>query len=510
MKIITLILITFLTFNLNAQECGTPISTTNQVFNIPIENDAQFCVSVKFHIVRETNGTGGFDSSQIQNAINYINQFYNSHLINVSSLGFDYINNSNLNSFDDTEFSQLTSLNNVPNAINYYIVNTAPYYGRAGAIISNNLVIRSDRVFAPTSPHELGHCLNLLHTFQGTASGTSGCAENINGSNCSSCGDNVCDTPADANIEATGGYSPDLTNIMSYYITRNHFTTQQGLRMRNAIGGSPILQATLSSQCTSITGFNNICATSNAQYALSNPQNTSILWSVTPNLQIVNSSNSGITVKAINSTINGKETITANTSGMMITKVIWVGKPKITIYQPTVSTCNTILQIKSATTNATLQEQGINYLSWERDGEEVGTGYNYSFGGYYSPIMLSATNTCGTTTYNSFIPLRLPVKCGSSPISRTSNSINDNTSFYRIYPNPSKDIVNIDLRDQNNQPKKRIAITGELFDLMGQSKSKVEIIDNKATFSVRSLNKGIYILRIYINGQVESHQIIVE
>ena len=71
---------------------------------------------------------------------------YNSHLINVSSIGFDYINNSNLNSFDDAEFSQLTAINNVPNAINFYIVNSAPYYGRAGAIISNNRVIRFDRV----------------------------------------------------------------------------------------------------------------------------------------------------------------------------------------------------------------------------------------------------------------------------------------------------------------------------------------------------------------------------
>lgn len=87
MKKIILILVALLAFNANAQECGTPISLTNQVFNIPANYDAQFCVSIKFHIVRETNGTGGFDATQIPNAINYINQFYNSHLINVSSIG---------------------------------------------------------------------------------------------------------------------------------------------------------------------------------------------------------------------------------------------------------------------------------------------------------------------------------------------------------------------------------------------------------------------------------------
>ena len=120
-------------------------------------------------------------------------------MINISSIGFDYINNSNLNAFDDAKFSQLTAINNVPNAIIFYIVNSAPYYGIAGAIISNNLVIRIGRVFAPTAPHKLGHCFNLLHTFLGTASETGGCAELTNGSNCSSCGDNVCDTPADTN-----------------------------------------------------------------------------------------------------------------------------------------------------------------------------------------------------------------------------------------------------------------------------------------------------------------------
>jgi hypothetical protein len=46
--------------------------------------------------------------------------------------------------------------------------------------------------------------------------------------------------------------------------------------------------------------------------------------------------------------------------------------------------------------------------------------------------------------------------------------------------------------------------------MLGLSKSKVEIINNKATFSVRGLNKGIYVLKIYINEKVERYQIAVE
>jgi len=46
--------------------------------------------------------------------------------------------------------------------------------------------------------------------------------------------------------------------------------------------------------------------------------------------------------------------------------------------------------------------------------------------------------------------------------------------------------------------------------LLGRSKSKVELTDNKATFSVKGLHHEIYVLKIYINDQVESHQIAVE
>lgn len=86
----------------------------------------------------------------------------------------------------------------------------------------------------------------------------------------------------------------------------------------------------------------------------------------------------------------------------------------------------------------------------------------------------------------------------------------ETSTTYIIYPNPSKDMVYIDLRDQNNVPEKKAIVYGELYDLMGYLKSKVEIIDHKAVFSVSGLNKGIYVLKIYINGKEESHQIAVE
>ncbi|MFM9951041.1 MAG: hypothetical protein ACKV1O_24110, partial [Saprospiraceae bacterium] len=115
--------------------------------------------------------------------------------------------------------------------------------------------------------HEMGHCLGLFHTHE-----TVTCAELPDGSNSSTCGDLITDTPADPNLRfsvntscqwvshffppactagppgynyiPTPGYSPDLLNIMAYtnyYACKPVFTAGQGVRMRNTIANSPVL-----------------------------------------------------------------------------------------------------------------------------------------------------------------------------------------------------------------------------------------------------------------------------
>lgn len=133
--------------------------------------------------------------------------------------------------------------------------------------------------------HEMGHCLDLYHTHNEVAM----CAEYVNGSNSATCGDYVNDTPADSdigfcldaasctwtgtpfnnwgqcNLFANGTpvptdpngdpYSPDETIIMSYSSPDcvNHFTAQQGQRMRNALVSNPVLIPTLAVASAGIT-----------------------------------------------------------------------------------------------------------------------------------------------------------------------------------------------------------------------------------------------------------------
>lgn len=120
-----------------------------------------------------------------------------------------------------------------------------------------------------TATHEVGHCLNLFHTFEG------GCG----GSNCSSNGDDVCDTPPTANSTQgcsltqnlcsndAGGSSPYTTdvedqieNYMSYDDCQNMFTSGQIVRMKAAIANNTPLQNLISVSNLTATGVNSLYA----------------------------------------------------------------------------------------------------------------------------------------------------------------------------------------------------------------------------------------------------------
>ena len=191
----------------------------------------------------------------------------------------------------------------------------------------------------------------------------------------------------------------------------------------------------------------------------------------------------------------------AKCGNVTLTKTIWVGKPafnyEYSYFEPQPIKSTTC--ITSNIPNGSLEQQGITSTNFqEQDNTNIPTYYSIFCVRHEAEcIKISATNACGTTTIETECSFGL-------------KTAQPKTTFYTIYPNPSSNIVNIEIRDKNNLPEKGATISGELFDMMGQSKTKVEISNNQATFSVRNLNKGIYVLKIYINNQLESHQIAVE
>ena len=168
--------------------------------------------------------------------------------------GINYINDDKLCDYNSGDQSHLTETNNVSGLINIYFIdyieNTAKQSicGYSDNTKGNDVIVikTSCATNGSSLAHELGHFFSLLHT-HGIGDMTT---ELVDGSNCDTDGDGICDTPADPKLtsktinnfcEYTGNevdangdhYTPDTKNIMSYALKgcRTHFTPEQLARM---------------------------------------------------------------------------------------------------------------------------------------------------------------------------------------------------------------------------------------------------------------------------------------
>lgn len=512
----------------NAQQCGTPQTTnypenqrtvTNSSYNDSFE---PICFNVYYHIVRESNGSGGFNSSLLNEVTDKLNDAFNPHLLYVNNLGFDYINNSTYYNIDDTgnnntEFNALVQINNRPDAINIYIVNNAvSYAGRANGILSQALVIESSWANTQVLSHEVGHCLDLWHTFQGTAANTSGCAEAINGSNCTTCGDYVCDTPADANTGNSGGFTPDMDNIMSYYYPFNHFSDEQIVRSRNAFASSSLLQQVVGTTCLvpEINGSETICNSSGTTYNLSNGGN-SVSWNVSSNLTILSQNQNSITVKPTSTSTNGAGFVEAILTTQTLRKDIWIGKPQIATVSYTTpsgpgSNPNYIcvyLDLIGAN-NTSIVNQGITSVNWSKvySSGQCNPGFSgNSFNGnacgscdnWIVQVKITATNSCGQTTiYRNLAPPRKEPSSSSYRISSTSKNVYEIVQITELSDN------NILSNQESSQEEKNVSIL--VFNHYG-----IKVLESaKSRIDISHLENGIYIIHASINHKTLTSKII--
>lgn len=269
-------------------------------------------IPLVFHIFHD-NEVGNISMEQIESAVEMLNEDFrrtNSDTNNTRAIfkphaadskiefrlatidpdgnctnGVVRINDPNLpyNGNDDTK---LESTWDVSKYFNIWVVNDIrPYPGLQGIILGYaqfprnknqryGVIIRHDRVGRTgtansgdrTLTHEIGHCLNLYHTFQ-TNPGETPC-----GSSCNSTGDYVCDTPP-VNFSTqtcnknqnqctndTQGPSPytmdvndQIENYMSYNDCQNMFTYGQKYRMDDALDDYSFL--------TNLVSENNLLAT---------------------------------------------------------------------------------------------------------------------------------------------------------------------------------------------------------------------------------------------------------
>ena len=189
--------------------------------------------------------------SEIISLVDDVNVFYQNH-----GISFMWDCNANIISSDVTKIDSKNALD----------INVYADFGDSGTefIPDTKIKMSKEDLNQISLSHELGHCLGLLHTHTSTSpdnftgsSGASTCAEDPlqTLSNCETCGDCLCDTPADPNLDVGTNpsyldgcnyvgnatyngnpYNPLTNNLMSYAgDCRNQFIPAQSLRMRNFI-----------------------------------------------------------------------------------------------------------------------------------------------------------------------------------------------------------------------------------------------------------------------------------
>ena len=267
---IVIMILCFLSFHSHAQECGTHLTKESREFmeqmrktrssartsgDQLLSSSALVKVPIKFHALKNSAGEGGMTESAKDALMDQINNYFVNSNIEFEHVGeVNEIIDDNNYDFSSSDEGAVAVSNDVQRTVNIYFFNS---------VSSNGIPLcgytrfppSSDRVFVAygciaggTTEHELGHYFTLFHTHGTTNTGTTD--ELVNGSNCETAGDRLCDTPADPNLsglvnascaytgtakDANGDeYVPDPSNIMSYAPDQcqNRFSNGQYARMR--------------------------------------------------------------------------------------------------------------------------------------------------------------------------------------------------------------------------------------------------------------------------------------
>ncbi len=222
------------------------ISTEKYLQGNMVRSRMEYDFPITVHNMRNDDGSGGANIFTFIDFMCDVTEFYAEFGVNLYI--DEILNHDNTSWTTHNALSTITFLNDVDNTMNIYMFKTLPppasqpngvlcgYYSPQYDVLALN----SSACFnAATTIHEIGHFLSLPHTFFGLEGTGDNCGvyvtdgEKVDGSNCATKADRICDTPPDNNalggLNCPGGtgcmqydrdsvaFNPDPTNYMSYF-----------------------------------------------------------------------------------------------------------------------------------------------------------------------------------------------------------------------------------------------------------------------------------------------------
>lgn len=183
--------------------CLTPTTSSYTEFDSIIQSRNEtgpFYLRIYVHVIRRSDGTGGQSVADVYEALSYLDEAFSPH--NIYFIWNGEIDTINSDYYFDNTSNGIFNVRRHYDGIDIYLFPNHFTTIRASAeeIVSTAFFVGGS-LQQPYTPavksnvmsHEMGHCLNLWHPFEGP----NNCPELVNGLNCEDCGDLVCDTPAE-------------------------------------------------------------------------------------------------------------------------------------------------------------------------------------------------------------------------------------------------------------------------------------------------------------------------
>lgn len=165
-------------------------------------------ITLRVHINYDVDGPQEFDTAAFGELVAYTNTFFEPICLRVEACEYIEVENYRYSSHERNDGPEQVALYGDPNRVDVFITVRDSAMSRCG--LSSQEGIRENRRSyielvndmgcldpgTQTLAHELGHYLGLLDTYDTEAG-----RELVDGSNCATAGDLICDTPADPYVE---------------------------------------------------------------------------------------------------------------------------------------------------------------------------------------------------------------------------------------------------------------------------------------------------------------------